>query len=118
MSQDQAEDFAVAPEYRIDGATPRDNGAEVDAKAPEAHGADPGPEPKEQKPVRVWRAILILILGAAAVAYTGISGRRQDDQKLKQWTQEQAIPPVAVVTPKSRRSSPRAGAAGQCRRLL
>lgn len=101
MSQDQAEDFAVAPEYRIDGATPRADDAEVDAKAPEAHGANPGPEPKEQKPVRVWRAILILILGAAAVAYTGISGRRQDDQKLKQWTQEQAIPPVAVVTPKS-----------------
>src|SRR5208282_1059015 len=38
---------------------------------------------------------------AIAVAYSGISGRRQDDQKLKQWTQEQAIPPVAVATPKS-----------------
>ncbi|MGC9957076.1 efflux RND transporter periplasmic adaptor subunit [Roseiarcus sp.] len=101
MSQDHAEDFAVAPEYRVVGATSHANGAEVDAKASEAHGADPGPEPKEQKPVRVWRAILILIIGAAAVAYSGISGRRQDDQKLKQWTQEQAIPPVAVVTPKS-----------------
>jgi RND family efflux transporter MFP subunit len=99
MSQDHAEDFAVAPEYRIDGATPRPNGAEVDAKAPEAHGADPGPEPK-QKPVRVWRAILILMVGAIAVAYTGISGRLHDDEKLKQWTQAQAIPPVAVVTPK------------------
>jgi RND family efflux transporter MFP subunit len=99
MSQDHAEDFAVAPEYRVDGQGPRGKGADVDAKAPEAHGADPGPEPKEQKPVKVWRAILILIIGAAAVAYTGISGRRHDDAKLKQWTQEQAIPPVAVVAP-------------------
>ena len=38
-------------------------------------------------------------MGAIAVAYTGISGRRHDDEKLTQWTQEQAIPPVAVVAP-------------------
>ena len=38
-------------------------------------------------------------MAAIAVAYSGISARRHDDEKLKQWTEEQAIPPVAVVTP-------------------
>jgi RND family efflux transporter MFP subunit len=99
MSQDHAEDYAVAPEYRVDGA-PYVKGARADGRAPEAHDADHGSELKEQRPVKVWRAILILIVGASAVAYTGISGRRHDDAKLEQWTQEQAIPPVAVVAPK------------------
>jgi RND family efflux transporter MFP subunit len=49
--------------------------------------------------VKVGRAILVLAVAAIAVAYTGISARRHDDEKLKQWTEEQAIPPVAVVTP-------------------
>ena len=73
MSQDHAEDFAVAPEYAsMARASP--DGAEVNAKAPDAHGADPEREPKEQKPVKVWRAILILIIGAAAVATPGFPG--------------------------------------------
>ena len=100
MSQDHAEDFAAAPEYRVDDPKPLAKGAEVDAKAPEARGADREPDRKEHRPVKAWRAILLLAVGAIAVAYTGISGRRHDDEKLKQWTQEQAIPPVAVVTPK------------------
>ena len=44
-------------------------------------------------PVKVGRAILILAVAAVAVAETpGISGRRHDEQKLKHWTLEQAIP--------------------------
>ena len=99
MSQDQAEDFAAAPESRVDDATPRAKGAEVEARVPGARGADPGFELMEQKPVKVWRAILILFIGAIAVAYTGISGRRSDDEKLRQWTLEQAVPAVALVSP-------------------
>ena len=38
-------------------------------------------------------------MGAIAAAYTGISGRRHDEQKLKQWTNGQAIPTVALVSP-------------------
>jgi RND family efflux transporter MFP subunit len=101
MSRDHAEARTDDHEAHVEGSKPRAKSPEVGAEAPEASGAGPGPELKEHKPVKVWRAILILVVGAIAVAYTGISGRRQDDQKLKQWTQEQAIPPVAVVTPKS-----------------
>ena len=47
--------------------------------------------------MKAGRAILILAVAAIAVAYSGISGRRQDDEKLKKWTDEQAAPPVAVI---------------------
>ena len=59
----------------------------------------PCPHPEERRPVKAGRAILVLAVAAIAVAYSGISGRRHDDEKLRQWTEEQAIPPVAVVTP-------------------
>ncbi len=105
MSQDQAEARADDPATSHKGqATPAPatiaRGPEHRTPTPVAH-----PESPEHRPVKVWRAILILIVGAIALAYTGISGRRHEGEKLKQWTQEQAIPPVAVVTPK------RAGAA-------
>jgi RND family efflux transporter MFP subunit len=50
--------------------------------------------------VKVGRLILLLAVAAIALAYSGISGRRHEDQKLKQWTQQRAIPPVSVVEPK------------------
>jgi RND family efflux transporter MFP subunit len=99
MSQDHTEARTDGHEGHVEGSKPFAKGPEVLAKAPEARSVVPEPELKEDKPVKVWRAIMILVVGAIAVAYTGISGRRQDDQKLKQWTQEQAIPPVAVVAP-------------------
>jgi RND family efflux transporter MFP subunit len=99
MSEDHAEDFAVAPEYRVDVPKPHAEGAEAGAKGPEARGADGEPDGNEHRPVKAWRAVLLLAVGAVAVAYTGISARRHDDEKLKQWTEEQAVPPVAVVTP-------------------
>jgi RND family efflux transporter MFP subunit len=49
--------------------------------------------------VKAGRAILFLVVAAIAIAASGISGRRRGDERLNQWTQEQAIPPVAVVTP-------------------
>ena len=56
------------------------------------------PDPEESRPVNAGRAILVLAVAAIALAYTGISGRHRDDEKLKQWTAEQAIPSVALVS--------------------
>ncbi len=99
MSQDHAEDFAVAPEYRVDDRKLHADGAGADAKGREARGADGEPDGNKHRPVKAWRAVLLLAAGAVAVAYTGISGRRHDDEKLKQWTGVQAIPTVALVSP-------------------
>ena len=74
-------------------------GPEVHTDALEAGAYGPKPELKEHAPVKAWRAVLLLALGAIAAAYTGISGRRHDEQKLKQWTDGQAIPTVALVSP-------------------
>jgi len=105
MSQDQAE--ARDPtaslkgrEAHALGPVTTARGPEPQAPSPAAHPENPKPGREEQRPVKAWRAILILIVGAIAVAYTGIAERRHEGEKLKQWTQEQAIPPVAVVTPK------------------
>ncbi len=57
------------------------------------------PDPNDRAPVKVGRAVLLLGVAAIAVAYTGISQRRHDDERLNQWTQEQAIPSVALLTP-------------------
>ena len=74
-------------------------GPEVHTDALEAGAYGPMPELKEHAPVKAWRVVLLLALGAIAAAYTGISGRRHDEQKLKQWTNGQAIPTVALVSP-------------------
>ena len=92
MSQDQGEAHARGPETQTQGDATR-------TQVPAAHAEHPVPDLEERRPVKVGRAILVLAVAAIAVAYTGISARRHDDEKLKQWTQEQAIPPVAVVTP-------------------
>jgi RND family efflux transporter MFP subunit len=83
MTQDQAEGHAQAT-----------------AAKPECSEVQVKRAPNERKPVRALRAILLLAVVAAAVAYVGISGRRQDDEKLKHWTEARAVPPVSVVTPK------------------
>jgi membrane fusion protein, multidrug efflux system len=54
---------------------------------------------QKSAPVKVGRAITLLVIAAIAVAYTGITQRRDDAENLKRWTQEQAIPTVALVTP-------------------
>jgi RND family efflux transporter MFP subunit len=55
---------------------------------------------KKSAPVKAGRAIALLFIAAIAIAYTGITERRDDAQKLNRWTQEQAIQTVAVVAPK------------------
>jgi RND family efflux transporter MFP subunit len=83
MNQDQAE-------AQTQASADQPEGSEVQARR----------DPEERKPVKALRAILLLAVVAAAVAYSGISGRHHDDEKLKQWTQARAVPPVSVVTPK------------------
>jgi RND family efflux transporter MFP subunit len=89
MSQDQAEarEQALAPYAPASPARREDS--DVHAQ----------PHREERKPVKAGRALLLLAVAAAAVAYSGISARHLDDERLNQWTQERAIPPVAVVTP-------------------
>jgi RND family efflux transporter MFP subunit len=89
MNQDQAEARAQGLAPYTPAAAPQ---AEVHEVQAERHL-------EERKPVKALRVILLLAVAAAAVAYSGISGRHRDDEKLKQWTQERAVPPVAVVTP-------------------
>ncbi len=93
MTEDQAEAHSRGPEAQSQGDAEQ-------AQAFAAHAEFPKSELEDRRPVKAGRAILLLAVAAIAVAYTGISGRRHDDEKLKQWTEEQAIPPVAVVTPK------------------
>ncbi len=58
------------------------------------------PDPVRSAPrVRTGRAVLFLTVIAAAVAATGIFGRRHDNQLLARWTDEQAIPSVSLVSP-------------------
>ena len=92
MSQDRAETHALSP-AQVEGGAPH-------TQVPPAHAAPPKADLEDRRPVKVWRAILLLAVAAIVVAYAGISGRSRDDEQLNKWTQKQAIPPVAVVTPK------------------
>ena len=73
-------------------------------KAAEAPSADAGAgdfgQSKAQTPVRAGRAIMLLSVTAVAVAVTGIFDRRHDEERLARWTNAQAIPSVAVVSPR------------------
>ena len=69
------------------------------ADGPETRAEDAEPGKRESAPVKVGRAIVLLTIAAIAVAYSGISGRRHDEDKLQKWTVEQAIPAVALVSP-------------------
>jgi RND family efflux transporter MFP subunit len=90
MSQDHLD---AAAQFAEEPAEGRPN----EAHGPQAHTQS---DTEARRPVKAGRALLLLAVAAVAVAYSGISGRRRDDEKLKTWTEEQAIPPVAVVAPK------------------
>jgi RND family efflux transporter MFP subunit len=66
----------------------------------------PAPQPKPSPPRNLGRIGLIAVLAAIAIAAFGIFQRRSHEAEVREWTQEQAIPTVAVITP-------RAGAATQ-----
>ena len=68
---------------------------------------DQRPPPHDTVQPRNLRRIgLVAILAAIAIAALGILQRRSHEAEVAQWTQDQAIPTVAVITP-------RAGAATQ-----
>ena len=92
MSQDPAEAHTPSP--------PQIQGDATHTQVPPAHVEPPKADLENRRPVKIGRAILLLAVAAIVVAYSGISGRRHDDEKLKQWTEKQAVPPVAVVAPK------------------
>lgn len=54
---------------------------------------------KQRAPVKVGRAIFLLVLVAAAAAAWGISSRRTDETKLARWTLDRAIPTVSLISP-------------------
>jgi RND family efflux transporter MFP subunit len=62
-------------------------------------GEGAGPDAHDRVPVKAGRAIMLFSAAAVAIAATGIVGRRHDEERLARWTDEQAIQPVAVVTP-------------------
>ena len=55
---------------------------------------------KAHAPVNVERAIVLFFLMGIAVATTGIVDRRHDEERLAHWTNEQAIPTVALISPR------------------
>jgi RND family efflux transporter MFP subunit len=56
---------------------------------------DPAPPPRSLR-----RVGLIAMVAAISIAALGILERRSHEAEVKQWTQEQAVPSVAVITPK------------------
>ena len=58
---------------------------------------EPNPARPALRPVRAGRFLVLLGVIAAAVATSGVTARRKDEEKLAKWTTEQAVPNVAVV---------------------
>lgn len=59
------------------------------------------PPPKPPPPRNLGRIGIIAVLAAIAIAAFGILQRRSHEAEVRQWTQEQAIPTVAVITPRA-----------------
>ena len=71
-----------------------------------AQAQHPSPQGPAPPPRNLRRVGVIAVLVAIAIAGFGILQRRSHEAEVAQWTREQAIPTVAVITP-------RAGAATQ-----
>jgi RND family efflux transporter MFP subunit len=71
-----------------------------------AQAQHPSPQEPAPPPRNLRRVGVIAVLAAIAIAAFGIFQRRSHEAEVAQWTREQAIPTVAVI-------SPRAGAATQ-----
>jgi RND family efflux transporter MFP subunit len=50
------------------------------------------------EPIRVGRFLVVLVVAAVASAAVGIRARSQDNEDLKSWTAEQAVPTVALAS--------------------
>jgi RND family efflux transporter MFP subunit len=65
------------------------------------------PPPRKPPPRNLSRIGLIALLAAIAVVAFGILQRRSHEAEVRQWTQEQAIPTVAAITPHAGRTTQR-----------
>ena len=66
---------------------------------PDSVGVDgSAASPKSHAPVRAGRVVILLSVVALGVAATGIFDRRHAEERLARWTNEQAIPTVALVS--------------------
>lgn len=67
---------------------------------------DDAPQHHARKP-RIFRYLLIALLGAIGIAGNGILERRRDDEALAKWTEARTIPTVDVTRPsQARRAVP------------
>ena len=69
---------------------------EDEANSAATAAAPPGPKAQ----VKAGRAIVLFSVTAVAVAVTGVFSRQHDEERLARWTNEQAIPTVALVSPR------------------
>jgi RND family efflux transporter MFP subunit len=53
--------------------------------------------PKRREKLRVGKFVVALIVGAIAVAGSGVASRRSEDAQLAKWTRARAVPTVAVT---------------------
>ena len=66
---------------------------------PDSVGVDgSAASPKSHAPVRAGRVVILLSVVALGVAATGIFDRRHAEERLARWTNEQAVPTVALVS--------------------
>jgi RND family efflux transporter MFP subunit len=68
------------------------------SEAPPAHPDTPLPQPKP--PRNLGTISIAAVVLAVAIALFGILQRRSHEDDVKQWTQEQAVPTVAVISPR------------------
>ena len=66
-----------------------------------AHEQHPPPQDTTSPPRNLRRIGVIAVLAAIAIAALGILQRRSHEAEVRQWTQEQAVPTVAVITPRA-----------------
>ena len=66
-----------------------------------AHEQHPPPQDTTPPPRNLRRIGVIAVLAAIAIAAFGILQRRSHEAEVRQWTQEQAVPTVAVITPRA-----------------
>jgi RND family efflux transporter MFP subunit len=72
-----------------------------------AHEQHPPPQDTAPPPRNLRRIGVIAVLAAIAIAALGILQRRSHEAEVRQWTQEQAVPTVAVITPRAGASTQR-----------
>ena len=72
-----------------------------------AHEQHPPPQDTTPPPRNLRRIGVIAVLAAIAIAAFGILQRRSHEAEVRQWTQEQAVPTVAVITPRAGASTQR-----------